>query len=109
MLFTGDIENEAESALVEKYKNNKKILKSTVLKVAHHGAETSSIQNILDLVSPKISLIGVGRNNNYGHPSKSVIDRLNKLNSRVYRTDRDGEIIIKVNKYGDIEDIEKYK
>ena len=109
MLFTGDIEYEAENAIIDKYKSSKGTFKSTVLKVAHHGADTSSIQKLIDLVSPKISLIGVGKNNNYGHPSSSVLERLKKLKSKIYRTDLDGEIIIIVNKYGIIEKIEKYK
>lgn len=109
MLFTGDIESEAESAIVDKYSENKSLLRSTILKVAHHGAETSSIQNLINLISPKISLIGVGRNNNYGHPSESVIDRLEKINSKIYRTDINGEIIIKINKNGIIKKIKKYR
>lgn len=56
MLFTGDIEQIAEEKIVEKYGEN---LKSTILKVAHHGSNTSSIQSFIDAVQPKIALIGV--------------------------------------------------
>ena len=59
-LFTGDIEEVAENRLIEKYKNTN-YLKSTLLKVAHHGSKTSSIQDILEYTKPKIALIGVRR------------------------------------------------
>ena len=78
MLFTGDIEEQAEKELVSKYKSTD-ILESTVLKVAHHGSKSSSTEEFLDLVKPKIALIGVGKNNNYGHPNEEVIKRLNSI------------------------------
>ena len=78
MLFTGDIEEETEELLISKYKNNS-ILSSTVLKVGHHGSKSSSTQEFLELIKPKISLIGVGKNNNFGHPNEEVIKRLEKL------------------------------
>ena len=91
ILFTGDIENEVEKYLTHKYPS---ILKSDVLKVAHHGSVTSSMEEFLKLVSPKIALIGVGENNSYGHPSKDVIQRLNKRNIEIFRTDLNGEVIL---------------
>ena len=78
MLFTGDIEEVAEKQIISQYKNSK-VLNSTVLKVAHHGSKTSSIQEFLEVVQPKASLIGVGKNNKFGHPNKDVIDRLQNL------------------------------
>lgn len=78
LLFTGDIEKEAEEIIVSKYKNSD-ILKSTILKVAHHGSKTSSTEGFLNLVKPKIALIGVGENNNFGHPSEEVIQRLENM------------------------------
>ena len=76
MLFTGDIEQITEEKLVEMYT---KELKSTVLKIAHHGSKSSSIQRFLELVDPKIALIGVGENNLYGHPNSDVLARLSNL------------------------------
>lgn len=76
ILFTGDIEEEAEKYLVKEYKNS---LKSTILKVGHHGSKTSSISEFIDCVKPKIALIGVGQNNNFGHPNEEVLKRLIKL------------------------------
>ena len=97
MLFTGDIEEIAEKKIVDKYKNS---LNSTILKVAHHGSKTSSIESFLKSVKCKIALIGVGENNNFGHPSEIVLDRLRENNSKIYRTDEYGEISIIVHKNG---------
>ena len=96
VLFTGDIEEGAEKILVEKYKNTN-ILNSDILKVAHHGSDSSSIEKIIKLINPKIALISVGKNNKYGHPSTSIIKRLEKNNCIIYRTDLNGEIDIRVN------------
>lgn len=95
MLFTGDIEQEAEKVLIENYKNTD-VLKSTILKVGHHGSKSSTTPEFLDLVQPKISLIGVGKNNMYGHPNEEIIDRLKNANCKIYRTDENGEIDIQV-------------
>lgn len=99
MLFTGDIEEIAEKKIIEKYKSTN-ILESTILKVAHHGSKSSSIEEIVEKVKPKISVIGVGNNNKYGHPNLDVIERLENCGSRVFRTDKNGEIMIDVKKNG---------
>ena len=79
MLFTGDIEKIAEKQILQEYKGNKNILNSTILKVAHHGSKTSSIQEFLDSTKPTIAFIGVGENNKFGHPNEDVIKRLENL------------------------------
>lgn len=76
LLFTGDIEKTAEDNLVRLYKEE---LKATVLKVAHHGSKTSSTEDFLKCVKPKIALIGVGQNNKFGHPNKIVLERLDSM------------------------------
>lgn len=96
MLFTGDIEEETEKVLVSKYSGTD-ILKATVLKTAHHGSNSSSTNEFLDLVQPKLALVGVGKNNLYGHPSDEVLKRLETLKCKVYRTDENGEITIELN------------
>ncbi len=96
-IFTGDIEEVAERKLVEKYKNTD-VLKATALKVAHHGSKSSSVQEILNLVNPEVALIGVGDKNTFGHPNSGVLERLEKLRAKVYRTDLCGEIMIIVHK-----------
>ena len=78
ILFTGDIEEIAEKQILEEYKNSN-ILKSEIVKVAHHGSKTSSMQSFLEKVKPKIALIGVGKDNTFGHPNDEVLERLNLL------------------------------
>lgn len=97
ILFTGDIEEIAEKRLCELYSGTDK-LEAFVLKVAHHGSKTSSSEEFLELVKPKIALIGVGKNNNFGHPNIDVIERLENMGSKIYRTDNCGEIIIRINR-----------
>lgn len=98
MLFTGDIEEIAEKEIVLKYANNTSILKSTILKTAHHGSKTSSIEKILDVVKPQYAFIGDGENNTFGHPSNITIENLEKRKIKIYRTDKMGEICIKITK-----------
>lgn len=76
MLFTGDIEEIAERKILDTYKNQLDILKATVLKVAHHGSKSSSIEAFLKATGSKLAVIGVGENNMFGHPSNVVLERL---------------------------------
>ena len=98
-LFTGDIEKIAEEKIIL---NIKEELKSTIIKVAHHGSKTSSTEKFIEKVKPKIALIGVGENNTFGHPSNITIETLEKAGTKIYRTDQMGEIILKINKKGKI-------
>ncbi len=107
MLFTGDIEEIAEKEILNKY-INLNILKSTILKVAHHGSKTSSIQEFLNAVRPKIALIGVGEENKFGHPSNITINNLKLINTQIYRTDKMGEIIIKTNGKKNLDVLHKF-
>lgn len=97
MLFTGDIELIAEKEINQKYN-----LKSNILKVAHHGSKSSSSEEFVNNVNPEVAVIGVGKNNKYGHPSAQTLETLGKINSEIYRTDLCGEIYIKVSKNGKI-------
>ena len=81
MLFTGDIEEIAEQKLLQKYEKTEK-LTADILKVAHHGSKSSSIAEFLEKVNPRIALIGVGKNNKFGHPNAGVLDRLNMLRNK---------------------------
>lgn len=65
-----------------------------VLKVGHHGSNTSSSEDFLNQVLPEIAVISVGEGNSYGLPKDKIIDRLNKIGSTIYRTDEDGTIQI---------------
>ncbi|MBH38089.1 DNA internalization-related competence protein ComEC/Rec2 [bacterium] len=94
MLFTGDIEEKTEYSLL---KNNSHNLKSTLLKVGHHGSKTSSSKIFLKAINPAHSIISAGKNNRYNHPHPSVISRL-KHYGKIWRTDQAGAIIIKLTK-----------
>ena len=86
MLFTGDIEEVAEKAILSEYgRTGANILNSTILKVAHHGSKTSSNIDFINAVNPKYALIGVGKNNKFGHPSDITISNLQSLNVQILR------------------------
>jgi competence protein ComEC len=70
-------------------------LKSTVLKVAHHGSKYSSDAEFLDVVDPEIAVISVGEHNRYGHPTPEVLDRLEAEDVSVYRTDEEGTLVFR--------------
>ena len=93
ILFTGDIEKDAEKILIKNYKTTNK-LQSTIIKVPHHGSNTSSTEEFIENVKPQIALIGVGKNNKFGHPSDIVIKTLKKFKVKIYRTDECGEITV---------------
>ena len=102
MLFTGDIEKIAETQILDEYKYNLEMLRATMLKVGHHGSKTSSREEFIKAVEPKISLIGVGENNNFGHPNGEVIQRLESIGAKIYRTDKMGEITLIIDNKGKI-------
>ena len=89
-LFMGDAGVEVEEDLIEKYN----LQDIDVLKVGHHGSKTSFSKNFINEIEPKYSIISVGKNNRYGHPNDSVLNNLN--NSKIYRTDQDGSIMLKI-------------
>jgi beta-lactamase superfamily II metal-dependent hydrolase len=85
----GDAGIEAENQIMkEGYDVN-----ADILKVGHHGSRTASGASFINAVSPAISVIEVGAGNDYGHPHKDTLDRLEKA-SKVYRTDLDGTITV---------------
>ncbi len=88
-LFVGDAEREAEYSVAE----TNETLKSDVLKVGHHGSNSSSTYLFLREVMPKYAVISCGRNNDYGHPHEPVLSRLKDCGAVVYRTDLSGDII----------------
>ena len=108
MLFTGDIEEIAEEAILNKYEKSLQILKSDIIKVAHHGSKTSSKKELLKCIKPKIALIGVGKNNKFGHPSISTLNNLEEIGCKIFRTDDSGEICITINRRGKIVKIKEW-
>lgn len=101
ILLTGDIEKIAENEILKEYENSN-ILNANILKVAHHGSKSSSIKEFLEKVKPQIALIGVGEKNTFGHPNAGVLNRLENLNIKIYRTDEKGEITIKIDDKGKV-------
>ncbi len=89
-LFTGDIESKAEEQIIEKYENK---LKSDVLKIGHHGSDTSTSNAFLDIVSPKYALISVGKNNRFHFPAYDILKKLELNHIKTYRTDISGTVI----------------
>lgn len=101
ILLTGDIEKIAENEILKEYENSN-ILNANILKVAHHGSKSSSIKEFLEKVKPQIALIGVGEKNTFGHPNAGVLNRLENLSTKIYRTDEKGEITIKIDDKGKV-------
>ena len=90
-LFAADTTNDSE----KKYLNN--LDEIDVLKVSHHGSQYASSAQFLMKTKPKYAIISVGNNNEYGYPKQVVLDKLNELNTKIYRTDLLGTIILKSN------------
>jgi competence protein ComEC len=95
-LLPGDLEAAGEEAIVVAELGKKNNISSSVdidvLKAGHHGSKTSTTQVWLDYWQPNETVISVGRNNTYGHPHPTVLERLTALDSPIFRTDRDGEV-----------------
>ena len=89
-LFTGDAEDWTEYMMLD----TGAPLKADVLKVSHHGSSTASTEEFLHAVSPEYAVISAGKGNEYGHPHKVVLSRLNRLNCTVLRTDILGTIVL---------------
>lgn len=86
-LFTGDAEEEELEDITAD-------ISADVLKVGHHGSRTSTSKKFLARVNPKIAVISLGKDNDYGHPHKSTIKCLGNIGAEVYRTDKNGTIIV---------------
>ena len=93
-MFTGDISSNVEKYLVNNYNLNK----IDFLKVSHHGSDTSSSKYFIDKLNVVNSIISVGRNNIYNHPSILTLNNLE--NTNIYRTDIEGSIKVDLNKNG---------
>lgn len=85
-LFTGDAEESVESS--------RKWPHIDVLKVGHHGSNTSSSKNFLEQIKPEVALISVGQGNTYGHPTQATLKRLSNIGAKIYRTDENGTILL---------------
>ena len=92
-LFTGDAERPSENDMID----SDEVLSATVLKVGHHGSNTSSSYLFLRQVMPSYAVISCGRDNADGHPHQEVLARLRDIGAAVYRTDESGTIVCRSN------------
>lgn len=92
ILFMGDASKDNEKRIISEYY----LPKIDILKIGHHGSDTSTSKEFLDYINPKYAIISVGENNRYNHPSKKVIDRLNNKNINTLMTSKNGMIRVKL-------------
>ena len=100
-LFMGDAQKEAEDDILA----SGAYVAADVLKVGHHGSSTSTKKKFLEAVMPKYAVIECGKDNSYNHPNQDTVDRLEKYDVEIYRTDNDGNIVF----YSDGTDIRVVK
>ncbi len=91
-IFTGDAETEVERDLL----SYGQILQAEILKIGHHGSDTSSGEDFLDAVNPYYALISCGLDNKHDHPVKEIMQRLEERDIDVYRTDECGTVVITI-------------
>ena len=96
MFMSGDIDKETEQRLVWR-----EILRQTqdevdVLKVSHHGSDSGTSDEILEVLKPKVAVISVGKNNRFGHPTEEILKKLEDKKIKIKRTDIDGEILFRI-------------
>ena len=111
MLFTGDLEKEAEEKVTEYIEDGQKKQflpdKYEVLKVGHHGSKNGTGEDLLKVVQPDVALLSAGKNNRYGHPHAETVERLRNAGSEILSTVEQGQVSIEV--VGDRVRIENFK
>lgn len=90
ILMLADITKEVERKLVWRNFLNQK---AKIVKVAHHGSDTGTSEELLKIVDPEVAIISVGKNNRFGHPSKEVLERLKNFGVKIERTDERGDVV----------------
>lgn len=93
-LFTGDAESISEKEILDKRLD----ITADVLKIGHHGSHSSTTKEFLDAVNPKYAIISDGKNNDYGHPHRETLEKLNDKSIKTYRTDESGSIVVSSDK-----------
>jgi competence protein ComEC len=91
-LLTGDLAHAGELYLVSVYGDK---LGSNVLKLGHHGSDSSTHPNFLQTVSPSAVVVSAGKNNSFGHPHQSVVDLVNKFGIQIFSTAEEGNVVFK--------------
>ena len=100
MLFTGDMGTEQEKGMLKLTEKEGSLQQEhlshvQVLKMAHHGSDTSSDKEFLDYLNPDLALVSYGRGNSYGHPSPEVMERMKKCRIPVMETGYGGAVILR--------------
>ena len=103
MLLTGDLEAEGERLLIQRLKDEAydrewgicPAIDYDVLKVAHHGSRNATLDELLQLTRPEISIVSCGKDNGYGHPHPELLERLKKIGSDIKITYESGAVTIK--------------
>jgi competence protein ComEC len=91
-LFAADIDQTGAERLARLGES----IRSTVLKVPHHGSAGAAVPRLLEAVRPQLAVISVGANNQFGHPSEEMLRELRRVGAKVMRTDRDGAVTVKL-------------
>jgi len=94
MLFMGDLEENGEEQILQFFAPD---IKSQVIKIGHHGSDTSSSQNFLKAVNPDFAVISVGLDNKFNHPSLRILARLNNEKAKIFQTRNQGDIVLRSN------------
>ena len=96
ILLTGDLEKDGEKQVLDILNQSNYAFPEsyTILKAAHHGSKNSTSEEFLQRINPDMTIISCGKNNRYGHPHDELLNRLEKINTAVLRTDIDGAIIL---------------
>ena len=97
----GDLDTDGEKNMLSYYQSIGRLddLRADVLNVGHHGSKTSTSEEFLEAVAPRMAVIQVGRNN-YGHPTQEVLNRLAAHGVQVFRNDRDGAVGLRIGRRG---------
>ncbi|MBT3538985.1 MBL fold metallo-hydrolase [Candidatus Parcubacteria bacterium] len=96
ILLTGDAEEHVEEYLISIYEDQ---LDIDVLKLGHHGSDSSSIQEFIAATSPEHAIASCGLDNKFGHPSRRVLRRLERVSSTIWRTDLQGDVLLEMTPY----------
>jgi len=106
-LFLGDLDARGEKRLIPFLKTRLRGQRLPVLKLAHHGSRFSSTEDLIAHLQPQIAIVSAGRQNTYGHPHPSVIDRLQRWNSKIMSTTAQGDLILNLDRALKLNRIEK--
>lgn len=98
LLFMGDAEVKSEELLLKKYRASE--LDADIIKLGHHGSNTSSDPDFLRAVSPEVAIISCGLDNKYGHPNAETINTLEQQSIKYHRTDKEGTVICTITSGG---------